>query len=163
VRPEIDAKSRELPASLALDPDARQSFQFKRFRLQAARACQQTAYYGVLFADLGYNPQALKELSIDQVPLTQKEAVLANPDAFVSGTARPVFRTATTGTTGRPTSISFSAYEMATYIALTALADGRSGEVTSEDIVQLSTSSRAGSVRNQTTGWRERNRWVILL
>jgi phenylacetate-coenzyme A ligase PaaK-like adenylate-forming protein len=66
-----------------------------------------------------------------------------DPDAFVRRSARPVFRSTTTGTTGRPTSIYFSAQEMRSYIALEAIGLLFSRTVSSQDIIQLNTSSRA--------------------
>jgi phenylacetate-coenzyme A ligase PaaK-like adenylate-forming protein len=55
----------------------------------------------------------------------------------------PVLRAMITGTTGWPTSVNFSAYELRVIVALSALAmlfDSALGE---EDVVQMNTSSRA--------------------
>jgi phenylacetate-coenzyme A ligase PaaK-like adenylate-forming protein len=52
-------------------------------------------------------------------------------------------RTTTTGTTGTPTSVSFSAYELRTIVALAELAHHFSGSIDASDIVQISTSARA--------------------
>ena len=65
------------------------------------------------------------------------------PDAFVRRSARPAFRTMTTGTTGRPTSTYFSAHEMQTTALLSALTFLQEGQIGPDDIVQISTSSRA--------------------
>lgn len=126
-----------------LDDEARRELQLRRFRTQAARAAQETAYYEHLFSKLDVDPHKLRLEDIARIPPTSKEALREAPDAFVRRTATPCFRTTTTGTTGKPTSVSFSAYEMRTYIALNAIALLFAGHIDESDIVQISTSSRA--------------------
>src|SRR3712207_5942282 len=101
------------------------------------RAARETRYYADLFARSGVNPARLRYADIARLPLTPKEALRNDPDAFVRQGAQPVFRSATTGTTGHPTSISFSAYELQTYIALTAMSLLQTGMVLPEDIVLI--------------------------
>ena len=115
----------------------------RRFRAQAVRAAAETAYYADLFSRLGLDPSRLRYEDIQRIPPTTKEALREDPDAFVSRKAAPSFWTTTTGTTGRPTCISFSEREMRTYIALEAITFLHNGEVQSDDIEQISTSSRA--------------------
>jgi phenylacetate-coenzyme A ligase PaaK-like adenylate-forming protein len=133
----------ELLRGPELDDNLRRDMQLRRFRKQAARAVRETAYYEALFAQVGLDPAHLTHADIARIPLTPKEALRDHPDAFVCRGARPVFRTTTTGTTGRPTSVLFSAYEMTTYIALGAISHLLIGDVTSEDIVLISNSARA--------------------
>lgn len=85
----------------------------------------------------------MKYEDIQRIPLTPKEALLDDVGALVSRSANPVFRTTTTGTTGWPTSTLFSDYEMRLYVALSAIGLLTQGEVMPEDVVMVSTSSRA--------------------
>jgi phenylacetate-CoA ligase len=126
-----------------LDEEARSELHLRRFRTQAVRAARETNYYGGLFESLGLDPGGLGFEDIAHLPLTKKEALRDDPDAFVRRTLTPCFHTTTTGTTGKPTSVYFSAYEMQTYIALSAIGNLSTGRVDESDIVQLSTSSRA--------------------
>ncbi len=100
------------------DEATRREVQLHRFREQAGRAARETAYYRPLFAGLGLDPAKLQWDDISRLPCTTKAAVQADPEAFMRRTARPVFRTTTTGTTGRPTHLYFSAFEMSLYAAL---------------------------------------------
>jgi len=126
-----------------LADEARRALQLRRFRAQAARAAKETAYYEHLFSELDVDPRKLGFEGIARVPPTPKEALREDPDAFVRRTATPCFRTTTTGTTGKPTSVCFSAYEMRTYIALDAMSLLFAGRIDESDIVQISASSRA--------------------
>jgi phenylacetate-coenzyme A ligase PaaK-like adenylate-forming protein len=139
----IRSEGAELLAGPALDEETRRGVQLRRFRTQAVRAARETAYYRHLFERLSLDPARLRYEDIQHIPLTPKEALRENPDDFVRQTAKPSFRTTTTGTTGRPTSVCFSAHEMHTYIALNAIGFLMHGQITPEDIVQISTSSRA--------------------
>jgi phenylacetate-coenzyme A ligase PaaK-like adenylate-forming protein len=139
----IGADATELLGGPALDDETRREVQLRRFRTQAKRAACETVYYHRLFEELGLDPAHLSYNDIRRIPVTSKEAVRGNPDAFVCQSARPVFRTTTTGTTGWPTSICFSAEEMQTYIALNAIGLLTRQVVGPADIVQINTSSRA--------------------
>jgi phenylacetate-coenzyme A ligase PaaK-like adenylate-forming protein len=127
----------------ALDAATRQEVQLRRFRKQARRAAQETAYYAGFFQQVGLDPAHLSWADIARLPLTPKAAIRDHADQFVCRTARPALRTTTTGTTGKPTSVCFSEYELAVTIALGAIAMLFDGSVTPEDIVQISSSSRA--------------------
>lgn len=139
----IGSETTELLNSPALDDETRREVQLRRFRTQAKRAARETVYYHRLFEGLGLDPTRLGYEDISRIPITPKEALRGNPDAFVCQTAQPVFRTTTTGTTGWPTSICFSAEEMRTYIALTAVGLVARQVIGPEDVVQISISSRA--------------------
>jgi phenylacetate-coenzyme A ligase PaaK-like adenylate-forming protein len=139
----IGAEAAELLGGAALDEETRREVQLRRFRTQASQATRETVYYRRLFEGLGLDPAHLSFKDIRRIPVTSKETVRDNPDAFVCRSARPVFRTTTTGTTGRPTNICFSAQEMRTYIALTAIGLLTRQLIGPEDIVQINTSSRA--------------------
>jgi phenylacetate-coenzyme A ligase PaaK-like adenylate-forming protein len=140
----IGAEDAGLLAGPTLDEETHREIQLRRFRTQAVWGARQTAYYGRLFERLGLDSARLRFEDIaERIPLTPKEALREDPDAFVRRTARPCFRTTTTGTTGKPTSMCFSAHEMQTYIALGAISHLLTNHIDSSDIVQINTSSRA--------------------
>jgi phenylacetate-CoA ligase len=126
-----------------LDEETRRELHLRRFRTQAVRAGQETSYYASLFERLALQPDRLRFKDIAHLPTTPKEALREDPGAFVRRTTTPCFRTTTTGTTNKPTSVYFSAHEMRMYIALAALGLLSTNRIDDSDIVQLSTSSRA--------------------
>jgi phenylacetate-CoA ligase len=127
----------------ALDERDRREIQRRRFRAQATRGARETAYYSDLFRRTGLDPATLGYADIARLPPTPQEAIRDDPDAFLRRLARPVLRATSTGTTGRPTGVGFSAYELRVAILLGAIGMLFDGSVTAEDIVQISTSSRA--------------------
>ena len=133
----------ELLGGPALDEQTRREMQLRRFRAQAVRAARETPYYQELFGRIALDPARLRAEDIARVPPTPKAALRDDPDAFVCRSAQPVFRTTTTGTTGRPTSVCFSRREMHAYVALAAISHLTHGVVTPEDIVLVSSSARA--------------------
>lgn len=139
----IGAAAAEVVDGPALDAETRREMQLRRFRKQAVAAAQETAYYASLFEQTGIDPQRLRYEDIARIPVTPKEAMRNHPGAFVRRSALPAFRTMTTGTTGRPTSTYFSDHEIRTTTLLTAISLLQDGHVGSDDIVQISTSSRA--------------------
>jgi phenylacetate-coenzyme A ligase PaaK-like adenylate-forming protein len=139
----VGAAGGELLRGPALDDETRRAMQLRRFRAQAGRAARETEYYGALFAQLGLDPARLTWDDVARLPPTPKAALRDRPGAFVRAGAAPTFRATTTGTTGRPTSVSFSEYEMQTYIALATINNLFTGAITDADIVQVSTSARA--------------------
>jgi phenylacetate-coenzyme A ligase PaaK-like adenylate-forming protein len=138
----IGAEGKELLSGPTLDEETRREVQLRRFRAQAKRAARQTNYYQRLFDRLSLDPRRLTYDDIAKIPPTPKSDLRHDPDAFVSHAAQPFLRALTTGTTGWPTSVAFSSYELQVSSALTALASLMNGDLTSEDIVQISTSSR---------------------
>ena len=115
----------------------------RRFRMQAERACKQTSYYGDLFAKIGLDPGNLTWEDISAIPLTPKEAVRDHPYDFLCRDSRPVFLNTTTGTTGRPTSVYFSAYEIEVSIMTGAIFNIMIRDIVPEDVYLICTSSRA--------------------
>ena len=139
----ISADGLELLAGPELDEETRRDVQLRRFRTQARRAALETEYYRQQFESLGIDPAKLNYEDIQRIPITPKEALRSDPDAFVRRGSRPAFRTTTTGTTGKPTSVYFTAGEIQATSLLTAITFLQSGQIGPEDIVQISTSSRA--------------------
>jgi phenylacetate-CoA ligase len=139
----LGSEGAELLQGPALDEATRRHVQLRRFRMQALAVARDTGYYGGLFERIGIDPARMTYGDIRRVPITPKEALREEVGAFVSRAANPVFRTTTTGTTGRPTSTLFSDYEMRLYIALSAIGLLLQGEARLDDVVMISTSSRA--------------------
>jgi phenylacetate-coenzyme A ligase PaaK-like adenylate-forming protein len=135
--------SAEVIGGPRLDDATRRDMQLRRFRAQAKRAARETPYYERLFAELGLNPTQLGAADITGLLRTSKDALRENPEAFVRRGATPVLRAMTTGTTGWPTSVHFSAYELRVIVALSALGMLFDRQLGEEDIVQINTSSRA--------------------
>ena len=125
-----------------LDEADRREIQLRRFRQQAGRAARETVYYAELFEGLGLEPRRLRWEDLASLPVTPKAALRDAPDAFVRAGARTFLRAMTTGTTGRPTSVSFSGRELRVIAALSAIGFLSSGQLGPEDVVQMSTSSR---------------------
>jgi len=144
-REEFGAVGRDAAEALRgpeLDDTTRREVQLRRFRTQAQLAAR-TPYYGRLFAELGVEPRKLRWADLEALPTTPKEALKADPDAFVPAGARPAVRALTTGTTGIPTTVYFSRAEFEATVALGAISVLLARQVEPGDVVQLSVSSRA--------------------
>jgi phenylacetate-coenzyme A ligase PaaK-like adenylate-forming protein len=139
----IGAEGTEMLQGPTLTLEEQQETHLRLFRTQAQRAAQETPYYQHLFAELQLDLARLTYADIARIPITLKDAVRLHPAAFVRNSTQPAFRTTTTGTTGKPTSICFSAEEMHSYTSLATIGLLARGEVTPEDVVQISTSARA--------------------
>jgi len=130
-------------AGPTLDEATRREMQLRRFRTQAKRAGAGTAHYAGLFAELGLDPGKLEWDDIARLPLTSKAMLRDRPDDFVHRDARPVLRSTTSGTTGRPTQVGFSARELDTMTRFSALGSLLGGEIRPDDVVLNAMSSRA--------------------
>ncbi len=138
----IGAGGGEIVRGPALDAATREELQLRRLRTQAVRA-KDTAYYAHLFTELGLDPGRIKSRAdIARIPLTGKDSVRDHPDAFVRRKSHPYLRALTTGTTGSPTSITFSGHELRVYCALQAISHLLSGDIQADDVVLVSTSGR---------------------
>jgi phenylacetate-coenzyme A ligase PaaK-like adenylate-forming protein len=139
----VGPEAAEFIGGPALDEETRREIAFKRFRTQARRAARETAHYAEVFRGLHVDPARLDSADLTRVPVTTKDALRDDPDAFVRRGARSTVRATTTGTTGRPTCVCFSTAELRAYAALSALGLLTRREVLPEDVVQISTSSSA--------------------
>jgi phenylacetate-coenzyme A ligase PaaK-like adenylate-forming protein len=138
----ISLDSAEMLAPPTLDEETRRDLQLRRFRKQAKLALE-TPYYRTLFERLHLHPEHLCWEDIQNIPLTPKTDLRNDSDAFVRQAAQPYLRTTTTGTTGRITSIYFSQHEVRVMVALSALGFLTNRLLSSADLVQINTSSRA--------------------
>ena len=138
----VGSDGAELLDGPVLDDVDRREIQLRRFRQQAGRAARETVYYAELFERLGLEPRRPRWEDLASLPVTPKAALRDAPDAFVRAGAQTFLRAMTTGTTGRPTSVSFSKRELRVIAALSAIGFLSSGQLGTEDVVQISTSSR---------------------
>ena len=125
------------------DTELRRDVERRRFRQQAVRAARETCYYRELFERIGLDPRRLEWEDIQMVPLTTKADLRERPDDFTRERGRPTLRALTTGTTSAPTAVHYSEHELAAVSAMGAINFVSSGQVSAEDIVQVSISSRA--------------------
>jgi phenylacetate-coenzyme A ligase PaaK-like adenylate-forming protein len=125
-----------------LDAEAALDLQRRRLRQVARLAGMETPFYAERFAALGLDPCRLSDEALARLPLTTKVELRARPDDFVRRSTRGFLRPTTTGTTGRPTAITFSEKEMRLSAALQAI-DALSGDtIREDDILQIATASR---------------------
>ncbi|WP_107263151.1 phenylacetate--CoA ligase family protein [Plantactinospora sp. BB1] len=127
----------------SLDEETRKVVQSRRFREQAVRAARETSYYAEVFQRTGLDPRRIQFDDIASVPVTPKEALRDDPEAFVRSGARPHHRSTTTGTTGWPTTVWFSDDEYHLIGVLSAITFLNREIITPEDFVQVSISTRA--------------------
>lgn len=139
----IGDEQRELMSGSGLDPEARRTMDAKRWRRVVTKAYEETAWYRDRLDRLGLTPADLTLDRRAELPPTPKSALRAAPEAFVSSRSAPVFQATTTGTTGIPTSIWFSRYELELAAALGAVGFLLTGQVVADDVVQICISSRA--------------------
>lgn len=59
-------------------------------------------YYRALFADHGFDPDSATELSLQRLPLLDKDTIRSRPDDFRADDAPPMRRSNTGGSTGSP-------------------------------------------------------------
>jgi phenylacetate-CoA ligase len=139
----IGADADELISGPTLDEDTRREVQLRRFRKQAIRAARETDYYSRVVEEAGIDLAGMGFEDLARFPLTPKEHLRDDPDAFIPRTAKPALRATTTGTTGWPTSVYFSEREFNTIVALAAMSFMNQNLIEPEDIVQVNINSRA--------------------
>jgi phenylacetate-coenzyme A ligase PaaK-like adenylate-forming protein len=139
----IGADGAQATLGPALDAATAREVQLRRFRTQAQRAARDTAYYGALFTSLDLDPRTLSWEAIADLPLTPKEALREDPDAFVRRGSTPVLRATTHGTTGTPTRVCFSARELSQMGAFAGLGSLLDGSLAASDVIQINTAAGA--------------------
>ena len=139
----ISAESSELLDGPRLDDEARKLMQISRLRRLATRAARETEYYAELFRAAHVDPARLTWEDIARIPITSKEALRDDPDAFVRRGARPSLRATTTGTTGKPTTVHFSEYELRVMRALAAIYHVPRSWIEPDDLVHVAVNTRA--------------------
>ncbi|GAB3990578.1 hypothetical protein GCM10029978_118830 [Actinoallomurus acanthiterrae] len=106
----------------APDPQVQANLTLRRLRRTVRNAARHTPYYRDLFERTGVDPASVTPDTIASIPPTPKNALRSMPSAFVSDAARPAVAAQTTGTTGIPTTVWFSQYELELTAATGALA-----------------------------------------
>jgi phenylacetate-CoA ligase len=131
----------------ALDADMRRMITTRSLRRTAQAAAQNTAYYRRLFRAADIQPRHLSVDDWGSVPLTSKKALRSMPSAFVSARANPVLLASTTGTTGTPTSVWFSAAEIEIMVALNMIGLSIAEGMRPHHVLAQATSSRSTLVQ----------------
>jgi phenylacetate-CoA ligase len=139
----LDPAQANLLRGGGISPESRRVMNDRRLRAMATMAYEGTAYYRRLFDRLGVGPDDVSLETVDDLPITPKHDLRAIPDAFVNRLSTPNFRAFTTGTTGPPTSVWFSRYEIELAVALGTIAALINGSYGPEDVLQINISSRA--------------------
>lgn len=125
------------------DPVARKEYQVRMVQHTARRLLRRSPYYSKLFATHDINPDKLTLEELSRIPVTRKEDLLEQPQAFLCSGVQPAIATRTTGTTGQPAEIWLSKYEIDLWPALAALSGLLRGELLPNDCWQVNISSRA--------------------
>ncbi|PKV83254.1 phenylacetate--CoA ligase family protein [Streptomyces sp. TLI_146] len=132
-----------LPGGTEPDPQIQRTMADRRLKLTVRQAAAHVPYYRRLFAELGLSPHDLSLDTLALLPPTPKSALRAASSAFVSERSEPVLLAQTTGTTGTPTSVWFSRYELELAAALSAMSFLMGSALRSRHIVLSTISSRA--------------------
>ena len=117
---------------VAADPEIQEDLTKRRLRHTVKHALAEVPYYRRLGVD-----------DFAAVPPTPKQALRGMPAAFVSDRARPAVLAHTTGTTGSPTLVWFSAYEVELMSSMAALALMLTGGLREEHLWANAISSRS--------------------
>lgn len=125
------------------DPNARKEFQERALQRTVRRLSHVSPFYQKLFATHKVDPKKLTIENLFHVPVTSKQSLLSQQQDFITTHASPYIATRTTGTTGQPTEIWLSKYEVELWAALSTLSDVLRGEISPQDCMQLNISSRA--------------------
>jgi phenylacetate-coenzyme A ligase PaaK-like adenylate-forming protein len=126
-----------------LSSESRRMVNDRRIKGIARMSYEGTPYYRELFDRIGLSPDDVSLDRLHDLPVTPKEDLRATPESFVSRHASPTFLALTTGTTGHPTAVWFSKYEIDLGIALGAIASLVTMGYRPEDVLQMNISSRA--------------------
>lgn len=94
---------RELERTQWLDAAELEALQLRRLRALLVEAGTHVPYYRRRFAEIGFDPAQLHQLSdLQRLPLLGKAEVRAEPDAFRHDHAKPLARQTTGGSSGTP-------------------------------------------------------------
>jgi len=131
------------------DPEARKEFQSRSLQRTALRLARFSPYYQKLFTSLDINLEKLTVDNMPRIPVTVKQALQEQQQDFITTNTRPYVATRTTGTTGRPTEVWLSRYEIELWPALAALSGLLRNEINPQDCMQINISSRATAAVQQ--------------
>ncbi|MGP3962339.1 phenylacetate--CoA ligase family protein [Nonomuraea sp. 3N208] len=138
-----DGANELLPGSGVDDPEIRRSMADRRLRQAIRQAAEHTAYYRLWFKEHGVDSSRIGLDQLHQVASTPKSALRGAGPAFVSDQSEPVLMAQTTGTTGTPTVVWFSRYELELSAVLSAISYLMVGGVREHHVSMSCVSSRA--------------------
>jgi phenylacetate-CoA ligase len=125
------------------DPELQEDLTQRRLRRTIRHAAAESPYYRRWFAANGVDPASITPENLSSIALTTKADLRGMPAAFVSDRAKPSVLAHTTGTTGTPTLVWFSEYEIELMASLSALALMMAGNLRSDDVWANAISSRS--------------------
>ncbi|WP_051466551.1 phenylacetate--CoA ligase family protein [Actinomadura oligospora] len=132
------------------DPNERRDLQTRALRRTARRLADKSVFYRERFEAAGVDPAGLTLESLRSVPVTVKDDIVARSADMMCGA--PYISTQTTGTTGTPTRVWLSRYEIELWPALIALAMLLRAEIRPGDCMQINISSRATAAIQEDLG-----------
>jgi phenylacetate-CoA ligase len=125
------------------NPEARAEFTNRSLRRTARRLDAQSPFYHRRFAAAEVRPDKLDIETLRRIPVTVKRDLVQRQADFQCADATPYLSTRSTGTTGKPTEIWLSRYEVELWSGLGGLAGLLRDEIRTDDILQVNVSSRA--------------------
>lgn len=131
------------------DAKARQEFQDRSLQRTALRLARYSPYYQKLFSTAGIDLKKLTIADMPHIPVTKKRILQEQQQDFITTNAHPYIATRTTGTTGKPTEVWLSRYEIELWSALAALSGLLRNEINPKDCLQINVSSRATAAVQQ--------------
>ncbi|HEX4832655.1 MAG TPA: AMP-binding protein [Trebonia sp.] len=140
---EPGADAAELIDGPTTSPEAQLETANRGLRRTARRLAAQSPFYARRFAAAGTDLARFGLAGLRQVPVTVKADLTERPGDFRCADVPPYLATRTTGTTGRPTEVWLSRYEMELWPALGALASVLRDELRPGDVMQVNLSSRS--------------------
>lgn len=126
-----------------VDPAARSEFLNRALQVTTRRLKRTVPFYRQLFAEHDIDPETITIADMARIPVTLKHHLQAHQRDLLATDAQPYMTTRTTGTTGKPTEIWISRYELDMWTALAALSGLLRGEIKAGDCLQINLSSRA--------------------
>jgi phenylacetate-coenzyme A ligase PaaK-like adenylate-forming protein len=140
---EPGADAAELIDGPMANPEARLEIANRSLRRTARRLAAQSPFYARRFTSAHADPAKLDIAGMRTIPATVKADLTERPGDFRCTDVPAYLATRTTGTTGRPTEVWLSRYEMELWPALGALASVLRGELRPGDVMQVNLSSRS--------------------
>ena len=131
------------------DPAARREFQVHVLQRTARHLMRSSPFYRTLFSSQNIDPDKLTLEDMHLIPTTSKRDLQERQQEFISTKAQPYLVTRTTGTTGCPTEVWLSRYEIELWPALAALSGLLRNEIGPTDCMQINISSRATAAVQQ--------------
>ncbi|WP_327009817.1 AMP-binding protein [Dactylosporangium sp. NBC_01737] len=123
------------------DPTMRRELQTRALQRTARHLTAGAPYYRDRFAAAGVDPAGLTPETLLRLPVMTRAELVSRQRDLLCG--RPYLSTRSTGSTGTPVEVWLSRQEITLWPALIALSLVLRGELTPDDHVQLSISSRA--------------------